>query len=253
MADSYGLPTIPLQPTPPGSPPADPLLAVLLSFLKAFLVEDQNATAAWQSMGVSPANAPVNGIFPFNPEDNEFNESALPALFLWRESGKDEWIADDYLLETTQLKLLWVFTLGNQPNQTVRNPYINGIVKVIQVAIERGRTPSWKQPGDPDPLAVTRGSWLGNFLNAWSLSVDGWRRTHVTERDLESNRVVGTHQAVELTLSCQETWTVDIEDPNFYSGTSPTNGVDAVITTSTGATAAEGYLAATPQPNQPQG
>ena len=246
--DAFGLTPIPLAPPEGDEPVSDPALMVLLSYLKAFLTTDQNASLAWQVKGVSPSNPPVLGIFPWDPEENLFNANNLPALFLWREDGTDEWMADDYFVTSDTLKMLWVFPgPGTPENQAIRVPFANGIGKAIKVAIERGRTPSWKQPDDDDPVAETEGSFLGKYLGGWSLFDTRWRRTHVVEKSRDGNRTYGTYPAIEIQWTLMESWDQNIDNPARTAPTSATNGVDFTTTTSTGATSNEGYLANTPK------
>lgn len=251
MSDTFGLPQFPLQPPTQGQAVADPALTILLSYLKAFLCDDQMATGAWQVAGVSPGNPPVVGTFPFDPEEDLFNSRDLPALYLWRDSASNEWLAEDYLIESSTLKLLWVFPSGTPENQAVRTPFVNGLVKAIQIAIERNRTPSWKQPNDTDPDTSRYGSALGNYLGAWLLRVDRWRRTHVVERGIDSS-TRGVYTAVEVQLTLQEPWTVDITDPARFDPTSGANGVDQTVPVNPNASGVsafvpEGYLAGTPR------
>lgn len=245
MVDSYGPVPIPMAAPPAGGSAGDPAIDTILSFLKAFLVSDQNATGAWQVAGVSPANPPVVGTFPHDPEEDVFNARDLPALYLWRESATNEWLADDYLVESSLLKLVWVMPRATPENQSVRSPFVNGLVKAIQVAIERGRTPGWVQSGDTDPNAAAQGSDLGAYLGGWSLRVDRWRRTHVVER-ARDGVVKAIYAAVELQLTLQESWSVDITDPSRFPPTSQGDGVDATLTINGGTSTVEGHLAGTP-------
>ena len=245
MSDTFGLATIPLSPPQAGQPTTDPTIQMLLDFFTAFLNDDQNATAAWQIQGVAPSTQPVMGKFPYDPEVNLFHASTLPALYLWRESGKEEWLADDYMVEESTCKMLWVFPLANPENQAARVSFASGLCKALNVAMERGRTPSWVVPNDPDPVAATQGSFLGTYLGAWSCWFDNWRRTHVIERGIDGS-MKQTYVAVELMMTLTEQWSPDITDPSRSSATSALNGVDAIVENATGTPMAEGHLAGTP-------
>ena len=160
MPDAFGAVPVPLVPPAQGDAVGDPALSAMLAFFKAFLVADQNVTALWNASGVAPGAPPVIGTFPFDPMDatHVFNENTLPALFMWRDSSTDEQAGEDWEVETTQCKLLWVFPVAAQIVQTARAPFVNAMAKAIKVAVNRARTPGYVMPGDTDRLAATQGS-----------------------------------------------------------------------------------------------
>lgn len=187
-------------------PSSDPALAVILDYLATFLVTDKNATAAWAAIaGQSAKYGAVKRVFAHDPSEWSFSAEDLPALFLWRDDGKQTWDADDWARDHTTLKLLWVYALGTQENNRARQPFGNVLEKLITVAIERGRTPGWVQPGDKDPDAATQGSVFWFFAGFDELSYDSWRKATLRIPNAED-----AYPAIELTLSMTELWQQDL-------------------------------------------
>jgi hypothetical protein len=153
MSDRYGTAAIPLVAPDPGEAAADRALNVLCDFFKTFL--NVNAVAAWSAVrppkvpgSPTPGELPVNQVFTHDPIEGSFNEAALPALFFNRKAGKPEWMAEDYRVSRDEISMLWVFPTAPQAAQRVRDVITNGIVKLIDVAIERYRDPYWVHDRD---------------------------------------------------------------------------------------------------------
>jgi hypothetical protein len=174
----------------PAFPAGDPALKYILDFLYAWLVVDGNITAAWASTGI-PTNAlsaggqqigypPVKKLFAYDPTKLLINETSLPSLWLWRANGGDsEWLADDWLVERSVLKLLWVWPEATAENQVKRDSFLNALAKTIQVGLERGRTPSFNVPGDTDPISKFQGSSFWLYAGFMSLVWKRWRPAKV--------------------------------------------------------------------------
>ncbi len=246
--DTFGRVKIPIQPIDPTvGTAADPALDVLLSYLQAFLSTDQNAELAWRVPGVDPAHRVVRKVYSFDPEEYVFDEKQLPALYGFRVSGSFEPLADDWDVSTDVVKVLWAFPLDGPIERALpRSSFVNGIVKAVRIATERGRTPSWIVEDDTDPMAPIQGSFLGNYLNAYSLWLKTWQRTHITVRDAES-KIIGVYPALELQFQLQETWATDIDGGTGTYPTSAEAGVDFVLDNGqSGRPQVEGLLAGTP-------
>jgi hypothetical protein len=215
VAEIWGSVSIPTQPAIAGQVSGDGLLSIYLSYLKAFLQTDGNATGGWSA--IAPGRPIVNRVRPHTPHDSDaepdglgFDTKDLPALYLWRggqhESTKVEYIAEDWQIGTAMLKLLWVFPLGVISHQRVRQSFGDAVAKAIITAIELGRTPSWQWPGDPDPLAPAFGSFVHTFTNVFSLNVTEWKPESVdiimTADDKSSRRL--RYPAIEVTLELVE-------------------------------------------------
>lgn len=236
--DTFGAIEIPVAPASPTFTPlfppsandpsavavGDPCLSVILDYLATFLVTDKAALEAWQS--VAGGESPVARVFPHNPADAAFSVAFLPALFMWRESATNAWAAEDWLRETTVVKSLWVWKPTTQAKERIRTPMVNGIVKAINVGIERGRTPSWKQPGDVDPLTVTFGSLFWTYA-----AFEGFELTsYTTTRPLIVQNQDGSrlyYPAIELTFTLRENLDVGID------GLDPLGAADLTVTDGT--------------------
>ncbi len=168
MSDTFGALPIPLPaPADPTTQAVgDPALDVWASYFKA--VVNANGGAAWAAAfprrsgtQASPGAQipPVLATFTHQPTDETiapFNENALPALFVYRASGPgpkyegiDRRVARDVMI------VLWVFPTGSQAADRIRAPYVNGLVKILEKAVEDYRDPAWVYPGDTDPTAAT--------------------------------------------------------------------------------------------------
>lgn len=223
MADQFGAITIPVAAPAAGDPAGDPCLGIILSYLQAFLQTDANLTAAWNAVAPNPSTPVVKRIFAHNPADVVFSTSNIPALYMWRESGKMEQIGDDLYQDLATVKGLWVFALASQANQRPRQPIINALVKAILVGIERGRTPSWTYPGDMDPRAATEGSLFYTAANFSALRLDparSWRKAEL-QIEMADRSSRESYAAVELTFDLAE---IHDEDPNRSPPTSPASG-----------------------------
>ena len=209
MADVWGAVYVPAQAPPPVSAyPGDPALDYTLAFLFAWLVTDAQASGAWEAAFGYPLVKSGLSLFPYNPAEATFQSSYLPALYLWRDdakSGSFEYLGDDWLLDKSVWKLLWALPQGDQENARNRTQYANQLAKAVVVGIERGYTPSWVVPGDPDPAAAGgRGSFLGYWTNLVRFSPVGWRRARIRPVMLDGSRATHDFPAVELTFEAIE-------------------------------------------------
>lgn len=187
--DQWGLIRIPLQPPTAaqadGEGQGDPCLWIYLQFLKAFLQTDAQATALWTAAGMAPDGVVVNAIRAHGPGDDDgepfglgLSTKDLPCLYMWRHGGSDsssvEQIAEDWRVETSNVRLLWVFPDAVVGTQRSRQTFVNALAKCIDDAIERGRTPSFIVAGDPDPLAPSEGSFVHTFTEVYSINATHW-------------------------------------------------------------------------------
>lgn len=195
-----------LNPTSP-FPVDDPALGVILDFLATWLVTDANVQVAWKQIAGASGLYAVRRIFAHDPGDVSFNTSNLPALFLWRDSSKQEYEADDWLTDKAVVKGLWVYPLAQPQNQQVRQTIAATIAKLIAAGIERGRTPSWRQPGDPDPLAFQQGSLFYPYANFNRFFLEAWRKARLDiPSTANGSQTITSYPAVEMTFSLWETY-----------------------------------------------
>lgn len=183
LGDRYGMETFPTFPaTGDGESKGDPAIWIYLNFLRAYLQEDGNVLALWNSQGMAPNRPVVNAIRAHDPNDTEAAAYAgglalkdLPALYLWSKEAPDaslfEFIAEDMNVQTREWRMLWVSPQAETAARRSRASFDDVMAKAILTAIERGRTPGFQWPGDPDVTAASRGSYVHNFTNAFSINV----------------------------------------------------------------------------------
>jgi hypothetical protein len=203
-------------------PPSDGALACCLDFLAVLLETDQFVQAAWQSaMYGGGEGRVIRKVYLHDPREVAFNTTDLPALYMWRESATQGWIADDYLRDNTLVKGLWIFPIpGKQEAQRVRSVFANVLPKAMATGIERGRTPGWVQPGDPDPSAAAQGSLFYTYAGFDEFTLVSWAKASVDIRNPETARGRGTtgdYYALDLSFRLVECQVYGIgREPPFY-------------------------------------
>ena len=141
MGDTFGAITVPI-----GSP-ADPALALIGDYLKTIL--NANAQAGFE-LGRYGDGEVVKTVFTVNPNGFVFDDELLPALFVHAPSGQFEQAADDWLEDTTALKVVWMLpTLGVEAVD-VRREFFRPVAKLIAAALRTCRDPLWQWPADTD-------------------------------------------------------------------------------------------------------
>jgi hypothetical protein len=218
--DHWGALPLPAVAPATGAAPGDPALTYLLGFLKAFLQDDANLTAAWTIAGVAPSQPIVNRAFAHDPNEGAFNEASLPALYGWRsEMQAPEQLADDVRTRASTITLLWVFPMATQANQAVRRPIFNAIAHAVDLAVERGRTPSFVVPGDTDPNAAFLGSNVWTWMAFWQLRMGAARPAKL---DVPVKTATATeirhYDAIQITLSLEEDLSVDMSRYDALAG-----------------------------------
>jgi hypothetical protein len=216
--DTWGALSIPAQPdyapfvpiaqglwvAPAQIPLADPTLAVILDFLATAINTDQLPQAAWDQVKGPAGPSPIKRIFCHDPGEVVFNASHLPAFYMWRAGATTAYQADDWYVETTQLKALWVYPLAEQSRQQARQPFVNALVKCIAQVIERGRTPGWIQPTDEsDDRTAAEGSVFYPYAGFESLFLSSWRMNKLAVPDSAGTRM-DMYPAVEMTFTLEE-------------------------------------------------
>lgn len=171
--DYFGAVPIPLG-APIGEQPIDdPALYHFLKFVQAFV--NANSLLAWGQLYPEAVaeNMPANNgdmifrVHTHDPQEGEFNDTDLPALFAWRTKVDDEHPADDWRTEDVQVTIRWLLpALMGQDKLTTMHPLISALAKMVRVALARGQDPSWVVPGDPDPKAARQGSVLVRWMSA---------------------------------------------------------------------------------------
>jgi hypothetical protein len=239
--DSWGGIQIPTIASPAGYPAGDPTLRIVLDFFYSFAVTDQNATAAWAA--VYPASPPLKSKLstfvqdPRQLDAGTFSTSYLPALFMWRESASQDYAAEDWLRETTKVMALWILPLGVPSNQVQRVPFEHALVKAITVGLERGRTPGYIVPGDPDPQAAAQGSLMYGFAGFESFSLTSWQKTRITIESAADGEKAARYPGIEMTFTLEENLVYGL---GRFAPNSPNQGVYATLVGPNGQTLVSG-------------
>lgn len=218
IGDTWGAIQVPAQPTPqiPSFPgptyQGDPALLLTLGFLYDFLVTDGNASTVWTGQTGYPLIKSPLSLFAHNPNDVVFNNSYLPALYLFRDDAqgsKYEREADDWEVETSIWTMLWATPLGGQDVQLSYRLYMNQFVKALVMGLERGQTPSWIQPGDTDPSSQYRGSYLPFFTNVMRQRVTSAKRAKIKAKPSNGGPTI-EYPAVEIKWEVREKTQADL-------------------------------------------
>jgi hypothetical protein len=172
----------------------------------------------------------VQSVVVGRPDDKgyQFDVKALPTLFLFRDGSRTEWWGDDWAVEIAQVKLLWVMPIGMPAAQAARLPVMNAIAKCIFDGVEIGRTPSWSQPNDPDPLAATQGSLFYTYAGFTQFNELSHRPVTVRVSDTDAKRTT-EFPALELTYELVENLTFGITNR-----VTQTHGVDISLNLANG-------------------
>jgi len=178
MTHRYGIP-LPAPPIPlPGTFPAefgvgDQLLGYVGHYLKTIM--DKYVGVAWNS--VQPNKPLVRTILVGDPDDG-FNETTLPALYIFRSPRETrelvetfEDVADDYRFEKSRVTVQWIVDPMPQMHRRLRNEIMNALRKAIDMGIRNGRDPGWIVPGDTDIKAPSFGSSLSEYAHFATLEL----------------------------------------------------------------------------------
>lgn len=220
MADLYGAQSIPLGTvgTPitlaPGA--ADPLLTYLGSYLQAVAnarLGTEFAALMAPNRTSAAAKLPVAFVFDHDPEQFDFVDEKLPALFLFRTGDDASTYADvtnDLRVSTDTISLFWVLPSTSQDKQAIRARFPSKLFHLFDAAIEANRDPSWVLTGDADATAATRGSSLASRLNLFSMRMTrGPKRKPLVIRQNDGEKPLPPYPAYEGLLEVREMLAVD--------------------------------------------
>lgn len=159
--DRYGPLEFPASPPAPGEAAGDDALRILVDFAAAVL--NANVTPAWAE--VAPKAKVVETTYTHNPEREMFTDTALPALYCYREGGSPPaQDAHEWRRTHDQVSLVWVFPLQKQTVAKLRSPIVAALTKTMDKAFYQNRDPAYVHPGDDDPTAPTFTELLDAFL-----------------------------------------------------------------------------------------
>lgn len=197
MSDRYGALQFPVSPPVGKDSVSDPALDYIARYLQACLNAQLNQ--AWSA--VNPGRNFVQSYQTQSPGDT-FNERDLPCLYVGRTAMIDDQVTDDWVECTTDVTLTWVPQNAEQAKRSLREPGFNGFQKVVSRALSLGRSPSWVDPLDADPAALTLGSVLIERarLFRWPFLTGGRQDTVVITKGTQSSE----YPAFTLTMKIHE-------------------------------------------------
>ena len=164
MADSFGALDLPASATV--APIGDPALLRLGNYLQAVL--NVKLATAWAVLRPRAGDLalPVRTVFTHNPKRRSFDDSLLPALFVYRVKGAFLRDAAEYDRDHSDICVLWIYPPDTQEKDVPREPFSNAVAKVARAALELARHPDWADAGDPDIEAASVPASTTSFLLA---------------------------------------------------------------------------------------
>lgn len=190
---------------------ADRPVDLVLAYVKALF--NAYAATAWRT--VAPGEPIVRNAFPHDPEQYNFAESDLPALYLFRTgSAKNtEDIATDIRVACDNVRLFWVLPFADQSLQGRRVPIMSALGKLIDLKIKRTRDPVFVLSGDTDPSKTAEGTVVMRAAGLHDLKFLQWKTTQIAIKvgagENASRRV---YQALDVKLEFEEELTQRFDD-----------------------------------------
>ncbi len=204
---------IPLRPRSGNEVFGDRGLGILRDYLKAFVTA--YGAEAWQSVVSGPdSNIVQTAHAGYDPEQHAFLDEDLPALYLFRTGGErdPEGRAEDFRVHSDRIRLFWILPPAGHEEEQERVSFIHAVGKLIDLALERGRDPSWVIDGDEYPTAdsaATEGSVLLKHTG-WQKIIGGrWTSGHIAIRTRGEREEDG--EALRLMRDCLD-MTIVIEE-----------------------------------------
>jgi len=207
-------------------------LDIVLAYIRALF--NTYAAAAWNT--VAKGEPIVRRYFTHDPEQYDFAETHLPALYIFRTGSarNSEDIAADIRIAPDSVRLFWILPPAPQVPMGRRAPIIAALGKLIDLKIKRTRDPSFVLASDPDPTKVAEGTVVMRAAGLHDLKFLQWKPTQIALKvgagESASRRV---YQALDVKLEIEEQLTQRFDDL-----TNP-SAVDAMFAIA-GATGADG-------------
>jgi hypothetical protein len=197
MTDIYGATSLPAV---ADDEFVDPLTYYIASYLQAAL--NAQLGQAWSRL--APGKDVVRRFYTANPEQVLFNESATPALFVWRPESEHstEKVADDYHVTTSTLRAHWLQPHDSSLKRERRMQFAGPLSKAVHSALIEGRHPAWVVPGDADETSATRGSLLMTWAGLLRPPEVRSQTLPVTFQIDDGEPV--TYQAIFFSIKCVE-------------------------------------------------
>jgi hypothetical protein len=184
---------------------SDPALDIVLGFIAAVL--KSYAATAWAS--VAPGEPIVRRAFTHDPEDYDFSEGDLPALYMFRTGSANppEDQSDDLRQHTDSVRLFWIVPRCEPDQERRRVPFFPALGKLIDLKIQQTRDPAYVLASDTDPAKTAQGTVVMRAAGLDWIRFLKWDKTTVAIKmgdGLQSR----TYQALDVKLQFQEQITV---------------------------------------------
>lgn len=221
MPDAFGAISFPVDTPNDDESAGDPGLSYIGSFLKAAI--NAACTDEWDT--VCKGRNAVDFVV-LNDPASTFDESRLPALYLFRSSFAPKIIADDYLEDAGQITCYWVMEPAQEEHIKARSNMVNAIMKSAFRALVKGRDPAWIVDGDTDTAAAVRGSFLWRYAGIDRATVVTPKPLTLQLNKLDANERQMTYSGLAMMVQIREVSSTDASigrQPNASDGTITTN------------------------------
>lgn len=125
--------------------PSDPALDALILYFGALW--SAYCGAAW--LGANPNEPITKTLLKHNPEEEDFTDGAVPALYMWR--GTQERAisrGDEFEVSACRFEILWVMPMAPTIRKAARAPWFNAWSKIMQHAAKGEPDINWIASGD---------------------------------------------------------------------------------------------------------
>jgi hypothetical protein len=158
MADIFGSMTVPTVAPVTGELVGFPELGLFADFCKTVLPVD--AGESWEA--IAPDVPIVVNVYTHDPK-LLFDDSKLPALYIWPGQSNFERLYDGVCVTRTTLEFLWVMEPAQEETLALRQPAQSMVARLLSEELYQERHASWKVTGDTDPFAADWGSSLSAY------------------------------------------------------------------------------------------
>jgi hypothetical protein len=229
MADAWGAQRFPVQESNGEEAAGDKALTVIGEAIRAAVNADLGPL--WSS--VAPMSEPVIAVFTHDPK-HKFNESKLPAIYIFESSSVTEVLADGIDQDERTITIYWVARMSSPKHEALRETARHIIGKVVSKLCRFGRHKSYIYPGDTESLAQTRGSFIPALAG-----VNSFKREQATPLELtieakgEEGKIEqyrGWMSQLKITELSSYDPSIGVE-PNAASATLTTNGDETTTQT----------------------
>ncbi len=210
--------------TPSGSEAlTDPSLDVFAEFFRAVL--SAHAATAWSA--TFPGEPFIRKVFKHDPEEADFSELDLPALYLWREQVTGERSIDSHSGKRSILSVMWVAPpSGGQDRIAKRTAFLNGFASSIARAVEHQRDPAWIHP--TEVAAASALSW-GSSIRKWA-GFSQWEFQKCERQGLAIELIDGAVRRYTCLTAEINLWELSETDVSQFTGLASPPAIELTLT-----------------------